>query len=932
VRPPRRSHSLASDDERYLLESGYFDAAAYRQHAHLSGNEDAANHYLAHGWRLGAEPNASFDSAFLEPYYATVGFEGPPVLHWLDLSAAGFRPPTMRAEAEHLAASVRNSEFFDAVHYSAQLPPHMDPAVHYAVVGECVGWTPSERFDPDFYRARYSDIADSGEPPLAHFEKYGRHEGRRPLPAAARLMYSPVPRQGPTVLVVLHDASRTGAPLLGWNLVRYLSQSYEVVSVLLHRGVLEEDFAAVSAVVVGPLTWDEWHPAEMSRLAERIVAHYSPRYAVCTSVEASLFLSALAIRGVPSVALVNELAAYISPITKMRDVFEWAPHVLFPARFVARAAYAAFPGLHNRRGLHVMAPGRVALPVQRQLSAVEESVAAGEDIRTIVRPSCAADAFVVLGVGAVQIRKGVDLFLAAASAARRLAPDIQFRFVWIGDGYDPVKDVGYSAYLREQIQRSELVDLVVITPAVDDLEPAYCNADVLFMCSRLDPQPNVGIDALLLGIPTVCFAEASGTAETLAADNETQSLVVPHLDAHAAALEICKLARDHELFKQLQDAVHRVGRGAHDMERYFRQVDNLGRQAAFAVDAADLAVLVESNVVDLELALPPDSVPPGVHGAEVHVLLQWSVVGTSSGFASRHFRRPCAGFHPQAYAAAHSLAYAGAQNPTAHWLRSGRPDGPWSHPVYSPRDFAEPADPPRIALHAHMYAPEYAPELAARLAQNSVVCDLFVSTDSEEKANRLREELGHHHGEVNVRVFPNRGRDIGPFLTGLRSEVMSGKYDVFGHVHAKQSIAVDAAIGTEWRDFLWDNLLGGDYPIVELAASAFASDPELGLVWAEDPHLVGWDANRKIAVELARRMRISESLPDFFDFPLGTMFWCRPSALRRLFELQLDWEDYPPEPVAYDGTILHAIERLLPFVAYSDGFKGAAIRVPGTTW
>src|SRR5205807_1095004 len=91
--------------------------------------------------------------------------------------------------------------------------------------------------------------------------------------------------------------------------------------------------------------------------------------------------------------------------------------------------------------------------------------------------------------------------------------------------------------------------------------------------------------------------------------------------------------------------------------------------------------------------------------------------------------------------------------------------------------------------------------------------------------------------------------------------------------------------------------------------------PTLGLVFPEDPHLADWDDNLPIAEPLAQRMGMQTPLAPFFDFPVGTMFWARPTALVPLLELGLKWDDYPEEPVPDDGTILHALERLLPFVA-----------------
>jgi lipopolysaccharide biosynthesis protein len=119
--------------------------------------------------------------------------------------------------------------------------------------------------------------------------------------------------------------------------------------------------------------------------------------------------------------------------------------------------------------------------------------------------------------------------------------------------------------------------------------------------------------------------------------------------------------------------------------------------------------------------------------------------------------------------------------------------------------------------------------------------------------------------------------------------------------------------------------------MVDAILDGFASDGTLGLVFPEDPHLSDWNENRPIAEDLARRIGITGALPTHFDFPNGTMFWARPAALQPLFSLGLKWEDYPPEPLPYDGTILHALERLLPFAAAKAGFRYATTFVPGST-
>ena len=759
--------------------------------------------------------------------------------------------------------------------------------------------------------------------------------GRFPLPIVLRLnRYQTTGDQRCFWLV--HDSSRTGAPLLAWNIARRLAEAYNVVALLMRGGVLEDAFKAVSAVTVGPMVWEEWRPEEMRRVAERLVAAYDPLYTVANSIESHLLVPALAKLGVPSVALVHEFAAYTRPVARMRDVLDWATHVVYPATLVAQSSFDAFPAFAHRRGVHVLSQGLVELPrTQSETLTAEDRRGRARDIASLMRPKDAADSFVVLGLGAVQLRKGVDLFLAAAANARRLAPELRFRFVFIGDGYDPVGDSSYSVYLAEQIIRSGLTGTVVMLDAVEDLDPAYDNADAFLLSSRLDPQPNVGIDAVTRGIPTVCFEGASGTAEILARDPLTRSLVVPHLDAHAAAEVLCRLARDPSALADIRVATARLGAAAYDTAAYVHQMDVWGRAAAAALQAKDLQTLAEARIIDADLALPPDVLAPGALGVERHVLQQWAVVGTSfNQVANSQFRRPCAGFHPQAYAKAHPEACCeGAANPLAHWLRAGRPYGHWTRQVFSPlHEKLLVPEPVRVALHAHFYYVVSAPYLAELLANNVTSCDLFLSTNTQSKAAQLRSVFASHRGAVDIRVMPNRGRDIGPLFTGLAEEITNGGYDMFGHVHGKQSLGVDATMGSVWRDFLWDNLIGSTYPMLDLAAAAIATQPDIGLLIAEDPHLVGWDQNRELAETLASQMGIAGPLDDFFDFPLGTMFWARPHALRPLLALNLAWEDYPIEPIAEDGTLLHALERLLPFAARQAGLRVAGLRAPGTTW
>ena len=112
--------------------------------------------------------------------------------------------------------------------------------------------------------------------------------------------------------------------------------------------------------------------------------------------------------------------------------------------------------------------------------------------------------------------------------------------------------------------------------------------------------------------------------------------------------------------------------------------------------------------------------------------------------------------------------------------------------------------------------------------------------------------------------------------------------------------------------------------------SAMGDDESIGMAFPDDPNIVGWNANRRFAEPLAVRIGLAK-LPRHFNFPVGTMFWARTAALVPLINLDLQWGDYPEEPLPYDGTSLHAIERLLPLMLSLGKLRPAGTNVVGVT-
>jgi hypothetical protein len=292
-------------------------------------------------------------------------------------------------------------------------------------------------------------------------------------------------------------------------------------------------------------------------------------------------------------------------------------------------------------------------------------------------------------------------------------------------------------------------------------------------------------------------------------------------------------------------------------------------------------------------------------------------------------RKPMPGFHPGIYA---EHIETGGVDPFVHYLSNGNPNGPWLWDVIDPsagvsgeEDMYGEGD---CALHIHLHYYKQVEVILETLSHINATPDLMISVTSREGENHVLATLKSSGIlRADVRIVPNRGRDIGPFLTEFGKDLRH--YKVIGHIHAKDSNLVnDRSVVNKWVDFLMQNMVAGLNPMADVILSRFACDAELGLVFPEDPHVIGWTQNRAAAESLACRMGISLPLPQQINFPVGTMFWARPDALAPLFDLNLSWEEYPPEPVGYDGTMLHAIERLIPLIVAHAGYNSAVTHVP----
>ena len=188
-----------------------------------------------------------------------------------------------------------------------------------------------------------------------------------------------------------------------------------------------------------------------------------------------------------------------------------------------------------------------------------------------------------------------------------------------------------------------------------------------------------------------------------------------------------------------------------------------------------------------------------------------------------------------------------------------------------------------MAAVVHIYYPEVADELCSYLGNLRSPSGIFVSTDTELKRSAIEDAFRRWQiAPVDIRVMPNRGRDIAPKLIGFADVYDRHEYVV--HLHTKKVFTLKQAIPGEHS---FTNICSDRRPLSRVLLGAlsgirgwawcFRSTGHRWLKW------IHWGGNLPLAQSLARRMHVN--LPDGLvpDFPSGSMFWARSAALRPLY-------------------------------------------------
>ena len=233
-----------------------------------------------------------------------------------------------------------------------------------------------------------------------------------------------------------------------------------------------------------------------------------------------------------------------------------------------------------------------------------------------------------------------------------------------------------------------------------------------------------------------------------------------------------------------------------------------------------------------------------------------------------------------------------------------------------------------IAVVIHLfYFEEYA-FILSQLRNIPDSFDLFVTTSYKSITSKSTMTLVPKNcRSVSFKYFENIGRDILPFIQ-LIPEGSLDSYAIVFKFHTKRSpwldgcaLPVKSKNGREWFLKSVMSLIGSKSRFQEIQSL-----------------LSSKESNNKMIAPYGSALKINEFMggnsADYQSllsdillpskktsaevFPAGSMYAINSSLVSSIKSLNFESIDQPEEPIAHDGTFVHAFERAIGFLAFQD--------------
>ena len=373
------------------------------------------------------------------------------------------------------------------------------------------------------------------------------------------------------ILLLSHSATRTGAPILLFNIGRLLKEAYnhEFIILVKDEGPMISDFSTLGKVII----WENYKSNfKNSNILKRLINKFyfqriqqrkrdnvikelqSVDYIINNTITNGELLEILA-NGFSGriISYIHELKYSTLKFASFKDVemtVKLSHGFITPCDAVKLYLQDEFKIPESK--VNVV---NSYIPDDTGVLHVKKY----DNIKNILTIGCS---------GTSDLRKGFDVFILLVKYIHSLEYQNHFKFIWKG------VDTTSELYLQgiNDIEKAGLKDMVTLSVVDNQMRPFYESIDLFLLLSREDPYPLVVLEAANYCKPTICFADAGGAPEFVSNDAGS---IIEYMNIKQVANELVYYFKNQDiLFHKGEIAARKVKKMHQDKSIVLNQLND----------------------------------------------------------------------------------------------------------------------------------------------------------------------------------------------------------------------------------------------------------------------------------------------------------------------------------------------------------------------
>lgn len=321
------------------------------------------------------------------------------------------------------------------------------------------------------------------------------------------------------IVLLSHDLSRTGAPILAYNIAKSLQQLNKDVVVLvghssmsfLQKKYRESNIPVIflddnrynysnAYVCLNYGRIKEYTGDDYVNIILEMLRNEGFSNVITNTVVGGSFVKNLKNYNFKIISLIHEMKTTIELYgfyNYGKDIATYSDYIVFPDETVKND----FVNLYEEiNGKCLIRPQGVYL---------NKKITDNENIFDFSNYGFNLDDYIIMNSGTCELRKGIDLFLEGATILKNIC-DRNIHYVWTGN-FGGNREL--EGWIRTQIKKANLESNFHIIPFIenqDKYKALLSNVNIFWSTSREDPFPSVVLEALNYNITVIGFKDAGG--------------------------------------------------------------------------------------------------------------------------------------------------------------------------------------------------------------------------------------------------------------------------------------------------------------------------------------------------------------------------------------------------------------------------------------